>query len=409
MLNKKTIRIISIIIAIALLITMVAGGLISMMSMRASAASVSELKSKISSIDQQKKEIKNTLDSLDSKISNTTQKIQIITDQIALTKDDIDATEEVIKKLENQIEKKEQEIVVAQEKLDKQTKLFETRMRVMYENGNEIGYLDVVLGSKSFSDMLSRIEIVSEIMESDKKIVSDYKQAKTELETAKAQLESNQADQKKYKSSLESKYNDLDSQKTSLAESKKSLENDKAKGEEEYNELVAQQDKINSEIEELSRKAAEEAKKKQQASGGGSTTSNISSNGALSAVSVWPAPQGKAGSGYGWRTHPIYGTRKFHKGTDIPAPAGSPVLASGAGTVIKSYYSSSYGNYIVIDHGGGVMTGYAHMTRRIASVGDKVSAGQQIGTVGTTGNSTGNHLHFEVYINGSTVNPMNYF
>ena len=97
-----------------------------------------------------------------------------------------------------------------------------------------------------------------------------------------------------------------------------------------------------------------------------------------------------------------------HKGMDIASGKGNPVIAAASGTVVKSYLSSSYGNYIVISHGGGLMTAYAHMTRRLVSVGDTVAAGQQIGTVGSTGNSTGNHLHFEVYENGTAVNPRNY-
>lgn len=423
MLNKKATRIISLIIAIAILITMVASGIISIAnSFVAGAASVSQLQSKLSGIESQKKELQSTLNNIKNQIENTTEKISVLKDQIALTQEDIETTQEIIEKLNGQIEQKEVEIIEAQEKLDKQTELFETRMRVMYENGNDIGYLDVILGSKSFSDMLSRMEIVTEIMHSDKKIVNDFKNAKIELEQAKQSLVNSKEKQKQYKASLEKKNSSLRSQKNEYEASKARLESDASKKDKEYDALEAEKAKINDEIAEISRKSAEEAARKaaQQAaaskrpSGSGGSSGSVgkpqSSNGSLSSVSVWPAPSySKITSGFGYRNAPASGASSYHKGVDIGAPANSAVLASGSGTVVKSYYSSSYGNYIAIDHGGGVVTGYAHMNKRLVSVGQTVSAGDKIGLIGSTGISTGNHLHFEVYVDGKATNPMKYF
>lgn len=416
MLSKKAVRTIAAAIAIILVVTIAGGSLISAIG-TAQAASVSELKGKISSIDKQRAEIQAVIDDLEGQINSNTKKLQALKTQMSLTEEDIEATETVIVRLADEIETKEEEIVVAQEELDEKTEIFETRMRVMYENGNDISYLDVILGSNSFGEMLSRMEIVSEVMESDKKVVSDFKEAKQRLEDAKAELEQDKADQEEYKSTLESKYDALVSQKQEVQKLTDKLESDRDQAQKEEDELEAEQERISDEIAEISRreaeaakKAAEEAAKKKQQSSNSGSSGGSSSGGSVSASGmVWPAPSGSAGSGYGWRIHPIYGTRKFHKGTDIPAPGGSPVLAAKAGTVVQSYYSSSYGNYIVISHGGGMMTAYAHLSSRLVSAGASVSAGQQIGKVGSTGNSTGNHLHFEVYINGSTVNPMNYF
>ena len=160
--------------------------------------------------------------------------------------------------------------------------------------------------------------------------------------------------------------------------------------------MLREQDEINDEIAALSRQET-------AASGGGGGK-------VYSGSLVWPCPSySRISSQYGYRTHPISGTRKLHKGLDIAASSGNPVIAAASGTVVKSYFSSSYGNYVVISHGGGLMTAYAHMTRRLVSAGQTVTAGQQVGTVGSTGNSTGPHLHFEVYVGGSTTNPMNYF
>ncbi len=401
MLNKKTVRVISVVIAIVLLITMIAGGLVSLVSMRASAASVSELEKQLSSIESQKKEVQSVLDGLKSEIENTTEKIGILKDQIALTEEDIKTTEAIIERFDEQIADKEVEIEQAQVKVDEQTKLFETRMRVMYENGNEIGYLDVILGSNSFSDMLSRLEIVSEIMQSDQKIVNDFKEAKAQLEVAKQELIDSQNEQKEYKQSLEDKNASLESQKDELETNKAKLEDDAEKKQLEEEALEAEKQAINNEIAELS---------KQSAAASGSSGPSYTPSGSLSAVSVWPAPSyTRISSNFGYRNSPTGGASSNHKGTDIASPANTPVLATGSGKVVKSYYSSSYGNYIAIDHGGGVITGYAHMNSRLVSVGETVSAGQQIGKVGSTGISTGNHLHFEVYINGSPVDPMQYF
>ncbi len=412
MLSKKAVRIVSVVIAIALLITMVAGGIISIMS-TASAASVSELQSQLSDIESQKKELQSVLDNLQGEIENTTEKITVLTDQIKVTKSDIEKTEEIIESYDNQIADKEVEIEEAQVKLDEQTKLFETRMRVMYENGNQIGYLDVILGSKSFSDMLSRLEIVSEIMQSDKKIVNDFKQAKADLETAKQALVDSQNEQKAYKESLEEKNETLETQRDELETTKSKLEGDADKADAEKAALEAEKQAIRDEIAEISRKSAEEAAKKQQQS---NSSSNNSSGGGSSVpsgsgtISVWPAPSyTRISSGFGYRDSPTSGASSNHKGVDLAGPSNSPIVAAGSGTVVKSYYSSSYGNYVAIDHGGGIVTGYAHMNSRSVSVGQTVSAGQQIGKLGSTGISTGPHLHFEVFVNGSAVNPMNYF
>lgn len=415
MLSKKAVRIVSVVIAIALLITMVAGGIISIMS-TASAASVSELKDQLSSIESQKKELQSVLDNLQGEIENTTEKITVLTDQIKVTKSDIEKTEEIIESYDDQIADKEVEIEEAQVKLDEQTELFETRMRVMYENGNQIGYLDVVLGSKSFSDMLSRLEIVSEIMQSDKKIVNDFKQAKADLEDAKQALVDSQNEQKAYKESLEQKNETLESQRDKLETTKSKLEGDADKADAEKAALEAEKQAIRDEIAEISRKSAEEAAKKAQQQQQSNSSSNNSSGGGSSVpsgsgtISVWPAPSySKISSGFGYRGAPTAGASTYHKGVDLAGPSNSAIVAAGSGTVVKSYYSSSYGNYVAIDHGGGIVTGYAHMNSRSVSVGQTVSAGQQIGKLGSTGISTGPHLHFEVFVNGSAVNPMNYF
>ena len=156
--------------------------------------------------------------------------------------------------------------------------------------------------------------------------------------------------------------------------------------------------------------AAAAAKKKGGSSSSSTTTTTSSGATRYSGTFTWPLPgYTNNSSAYGWRVHPIFGTRKFHKGEDIPAPTGTPIVAAASGTVTTAGWVSGYGNYTVINHGGGVMTAYGHQSAIHVSVGQTVTAGQTIGLVGSTGNSTGPHLHFEVYVNGSTQNPMSYF
>ena len=157
-------------------------------------------------------------------------------------------------------------------------------------------------------------------------------------------------------------------------------------------DLEAESKKLNSEIQAL---------QAQQAAKNG----NTKAPGAY----LWPCPSSLTiTSSYGYRTHPISGVKKLHTGMDIGASYGANVVAAAGGTVIMSKYYGGYGNCIIIDHGGGVATLYGHMSSLVAKNGQKVAAGETIGKVGSTGNSTGNHLHFEVRINGSTVNPAGY-
>ena len=251
MLSKKTIRAIAAAIAVILVVTIAGGSLISAIG-TAQAASVKDLKGKISSLDSQKAEIQKVIDDLEGQIGGNLKKMEALKDRMELTKQDINATETVIVRLSDEIETKKEEIVVAQEELDEKTEIFETRMRVMYENGNDISYLDVILGSNSFGEMLSRLEIVSEIMEGDKKVVSDYKEAKQTLEDAKAALEQDKEDQETYKSTLESKYDDLVSQKQEIQELTNKLESDQAAKQKEEDAIDAEKDRINAEIEEKS-------------------------------------------------------------------------------------------------------------------------------------------------------------
>ena len=376
-------------LAAGLLTALLAGTLLPADSpaLHAQAASTSQLKSRLAELKSARAEANAAVEALEGESEKYSEKIAALDYQIQSTRAELNATQKIIDSLTRDIADKQDELDETIAQLDEKQELFETRIRVMYENGDTT-YLEVLLSSEDFSDMLTNMEIVSQIMDYDKRIVEEYKALKAQIETQKAALESDRKDKQDYE--------EIEAQKKEYKALKAKVDSDLALKKAEAERMLREQDEINDEIAALSRQEAASS------SGGGGKV--------YSGSLVWPCPSySRISSQYGYRTHPISGTRKLHKGLDIAASSGNPVIAAASGTVVKSYFSSSYGNYVVISHGGGMMTAYAHMTRRMVSAGQTVAAGQQVGTVGSTGNSTGPHLHFEVYVGGSTTNPMNYF
>ena len=418
MYHKKRNRLIAAIIAGVLAVLMLGSTIFGALSM-AMAASKSELNNRLAEIKSQKAEIEAQLAEYEKQKDNYAGQIGTLNNKINLTEQEIDATQEAIDALTDSIEETKANLKQAEKELADKQELFETRIRVMYENG-DTSYMEVVLNSESFGDMLDNIEIVSQIMDYDKGVVAEYTAIRDSIQEMEESLEADRKQQKEYKESLEVKKEGLEADRADLQAMLAKIENDSEYAQKVSDQLADEQDEISNEIAELSRKEAEAAARKRAAasssssssssrgSSSSSSSSNYSSGGSGSLI--WPCPTYTyISSEFGGRVSPITGKwQGGHKGMDIASGKGNPVIAAASGTVVKSYLSSSYGNYIVISHGGGLMTAYAHMTRRLVSVGDTVAAGQQIGTVGSTGNSTGNHLHFEVYENGTAVNPRNY-
>ncbi len=373
-----------------------------------------ELNDQLDDIEARKQEAQAQVDAYDGEINAYAEKMSALDYQITITMQDIDLTEQMIAQLDEELLIKEDEIELATQKVAEKEELFATRVRVMYEAG-ESSYLDVLLSSNSFSDMLSNIEIITQIMKFDTQVMEDYEAAKVKLEQLKLELEDSKAATEVAKVALEEKQDALEEQQVEYQAVITQLEADKALEKAEMERMEADKAAINAEIERISAaeaaaakaKAEAEAKAKAEAEAAGqSYTSAPAFNGTL----YWPMPvYTRISSYFGPRESPTAGASTIHKGVDLAAPTGNTVVAAAAGTVVKSYFSSSYGNYIVISHGNGLLTGYAHMSVRSVQQGDTVVAEQKIGECGSTGISTGSHLHFEVYENGTAVDPMKFF
>ena len=391
MLKQKTIRLISCVIAGILVIALLSSMIVSSLVYAGAAEDADELQDKLSSLEDEKAAVKERIAELTKQADDVEATRAALQSEIDLTKEEIATVEAYIERLQQQIDVKTTELEAAEEALEQKEEEFALTVRTTYEQGDS-SYLQVLLNSTSFSDLLSRMEIITAIMEDNKKTVAEYTAAKEDIEQKKEELQATQDSQKEYQENLSYKVDELAASEAEQAALAESIEAYKAESEAEYDRISSEMQEVSSQIAALSAQSA--------ASGGVP----------YSGTFVWPTPScTTTSSAYGYRVHPIYGTVKFHAGEDIPASYGAEILAAASGTVTTAGWVSGYGNYTVIDHGGGTMTAFGHQSSIIVSVGQYVEQGQVIGYVGSTGNSTGPHLHFEVYQNGSTVDPKSFF
>jgi murein DD-endopeptidase MepM/ murein hydrolase activator NlpD len=287
-----------------------------------------------------------------------------------------------------QIKTVQKEIEQNQKELDGRREVLGLRIKGIYEDG-EISYLGLLFQSTDLGDFISRMEYLSTLIANDQKLLDDIKiqqekmvKKKEELETIRDRSAKLLAEAKAAEAELENK---KQQQRTSLEQNKKSQQAIF----EENEKLEAESNALREKIRQL------------QAGRKGGTVGTVSN---------WPVPgYYEISSPFGWRTHPITGRKSLHTGIDIPAPTGKALYAVGAGDIIFAGWYGVYGNAVVIDHGKGISTLYAHLSQLAVREGQQVNQGQIIGYVGSTGFSTGPHLHFEVRINGNPTDPLQYF
>lgn len=359
-------------------------------------ADIDALKSDASDLDQQKKELKAKLSELSDDISSNLEKKNLLDKQISILSSEITNVEAQISAYAALITQTEAELADAQAREEAQYELFCKRVREMEEQGT-VSYWSVLFKATSFTDMLGRLDIVNEIMDYDQKVISDLKDLQAEIEAKKADLEEQKAGSEAAKAELVSKKTELNTQRNAANALIVQLRQSQAEYEDDLDDLSAEEEAVQAEILRLSRELAA-----QQAASGQSTQSNPGGY-------IWPVDSRYITSTVGGRASPGGIGSTNHKGTDIGRVGyTSSVYAAKAGTVIVAQYSSSYGNYVVVSHGSGNTTLYAHMSSIKVSVGQYVAQGAVLGITGSTGNSTGPHLHFEVTENGVRVNPLSH-
>ncbi|KXG77296.1 Murein DD-endopeptidase MepM [Fervidicola ferrireducens] len=354
----------------------------------AGASDLENLKNQQSKISKKIQEIRNSLIKVNAQKNNVVEELEAIEKDLQETQRELAATETQLKLTQQKLAVTQQELKKAEEEVKKQEDDLKTRLRAMYKAG-PVDYLEVMLEATSFSDFLTRIDMVKRLLDYDKGLLMDYQAKKELVEKKKAELEAQ-------RQAIARQYQIINTHRAKLASRQQDRQRLLAVLEEQRREYERQQDQL----EEESRKIAEMIRQIQARSSKGYVGTGIFQ---------WPVPSSRnITSDYGWRVHPVYKSRRFHTGIDIGAPMGANVVAADDGEVIYAGYYGGYGNTIIVDHGGGISTLYAHLSKILVGEGQSVKRGERIGLVGSTGISTGPHLHFEVRKDGQHVSPWNW-
>ena len=408
------------VISLVLCALMLGGLVTSALLTIASAASSSEIQKTINDLKNQAQEIadqgaalQKEIDANQSDTQSTIDKKSDIDKQISITEAEIQNTNALIQQYSLLIAQKQSELEDAMARQAEMNETYKARLRAMEENGT-ISYWSVLFKATDFSDLLSRIDSIHEVAEADQRMLQELESISKEIEADRESLETELAAQQ--------------AAKDALAEQEATLQTQRAEADALLIDLAAAYDNLTDEY--LANEAEEEALRKEimeaQAAYEAALSAeeaerlaqqnqnNVAGSGSTSNVTpstsgfVSPLSSAYVTCAYGWRIHPIWGDRRFHSGVDLAASQGTPIYAIAAGTVTTATYGDANGYYVSISHGNGYGSVYCHMTNYVVSVGESVSQGQVIGYMGSTGWSTGPHLHFEIHVNGSAVNPMDY-
>ena len=392
--HRKTLfRVVSLLLTLALLLP-ISGPVSAVPSVYAVTQSeIDDLKEQADDLDNQREQLQQQLKEIQSDKSKALEQKELLEQQINAAQAEINNIQSQIDKYSELISLKEEELAQAEAEEAELYDQFCKRVRYMEEEG-EVSYWSILFGSDDFSDLLDNFIMVEEFIQYDNDLMNgilalqdQIAADKADLETSKADQETAKARQVEVRSELQSQQDQVDALIDEISGQEDLLEQQEAK-------LRSAANAMDEEIKRLEKEMADQI-------------SNVVSESGFQ----WPLPSSwnTLSSLFGSRTHPITGRPNNHTGIDIPASRNTEIYAAKSGVVVTSTYNSSYGNYVVVSHSDGTSTLYAHMNSRNATVGQTVSQGQVIGYVGTTGSSTGNHLHFEVRVNGSRVDPVDYF
>ncbi|MBE6587793.1 MAG: hypothetical protein E7647_05190 [Ruminococcaceae bacterium] len=373
-------------------------------SVRAESASIQQMQDEIKGLEQKQKELLGKINSLSDEEKKTEEYRQSLGYLLDTVTDKITTANALIDDLKRSIEETEKAIEELNVKIAETTEKIKERMRANHEAGAE-NYFSILIGAEDIGDFLSRVERVNSMMEYDTKLQEQFEAEKTALEEKKVDLEASKALNEK---TLEALEKDKAESERLAADAEKyinSLKSDISQYESQYKQAKAAEAALDSQIEAiLLERQKEQEKLQQQQQGGSNNNQQTTASGAF----MWPLPtgQGYISCYYGGRDpngapHYAVDIAGFYSG--LP-----PIYAANDGYVLTASYHYSYGYYVLIDHGNGIATLYAHCSRLTVSAGQTVTKGTTIGYVGTTGFSTGNHLHFEFRVNGKKVNALNY-
>lgn len=368
---------------------------------------IDALKSQRDEITAQRQEKQAVVDQLESEHATVLDRKLAMDERNMYTIEQIQLNAQEIALYDEMIADKLKELEQARELERQQLERYRERVRAMEENGN-YGFLAMVLNTTDLGELLTVMDDIGEIMESDRELEDEYiaarentEQVKAEYEAVKDELEAKQAELRAEQEELEK---DIEEATNLIL----SLEEDIADRQAEYDAILAAEDEANARISELvaeleRQRAAEEAAKNPGGGGGGGSAVG---NGSF----IWPCPSCTyITSRFGERIHPITGDKKNHNGLDIGAGYGAAIVAADGGSVTLAGVNSGYGNCVMINHGNGYVTLYGHMSSIAVSNGQSVSQGDTIGYVGSTGLSTGPHLHFEIHSGGGLIDPEQFF
>lgn len=378
--NKKFV----IIFAWVALIAFLAVSVITIVPFGARAASAQE---RLNKARQQQTELNKKLDSAKEKKKQEQQKKDVIDADVAQVQKEIDALDAQIEEINDRISAKDEELARAHEQSSLQFESYKKRVKLIVEKG-PVTYLEVLLNASSLQDFFTRMDVVEQIAAYDNTLLAELKENEQIIEALKIEIENELAQV-------------MSIMEDSLAK-KRVLAEKQAASKKILDELALTEKEITGELKKA-KEAEDEAQREISRLISGDTSRYVGGK------FMWPSKNSYyITSPFSMRVHPTLGVYKQHTGIDIGASYGTNVLAAADGTVIIAGWNNAYGNYVVINHGGGVTTLYGHNSSLSVSKGQKVTKGQTIAKVGSTGYSTGPHIHFEVQVNGRPVNPMSY-
>lgn len=350
------------------------------------AAETEEQKQQLEEIQRQMQQQQNKVSQAQRQVNNLAEQLQVIQEDYDSALGDYKAIQAKRTAAEQQIRVNTELLAKTEKDLEVRTQILNKRMRDIYENG-QISYLDVLVGAADFRDFTTRVDILQRVLRQDTNLIAKVKAERELVIQTRAQLEQDRAAIAELEKVAAEKKNIIESRKNERENVLSVAVNDRDSAERAYQEL-----------QDTSRRIERMIRNRESG-----TKDSAGSTGTM----AWPI-EGPITSPYGWRTHPIFGTARYHSGVDIGADFGDPIRAADGGVVIYADWMGGYGKAVIIDHGGGITTLYGHNSELVVGEGQRVRKGQLIARAGATGYATGPHCHFEVRQNGSPVDPMGY-